>query len=152
MLTVCLFRAGVIGCFILCAVLGLCEGLTLYVLSKFAERYDAHTYSLLVGPYCPPLLPLSFSLPPLVASTGTLMRRATTECILWITHHSSYRLCINIGILDTHMHHQSLDIDILHPSTIKCHKSCHTFAPTRGSPARARAVCGEPDRTPAQHT
>ena len=39
---------GAIGCFILCAVLGLAEGLTLYVLSKFAERYDAVTYSLLV--------------------------------------------------------------------------------------------------------
>ena len=41
-------RSGAVGCFILCAVLGLAEGLTLYVLSKFAERYDAVTYSLLV--------------------------------------------------------------------------------------------------------
>lgn len=38
-------------------MLGLCEGLTLYVLSKFAERYDAHTYSLLVGLRRPPVLP-----------------------------------------------------------------------------------------------
>ena len=37
------------GCFLLCAVLGLAEGVTLYLLSKFAERYDAHTYSLLVS-------------------------------------------------------------------------------------------------------
>ena len=44
----CHAGAGAVGCFILCAVLGLTEGLTLYVLSKFAERYDAVTYSLLV--------------------------------------------------------------------------------------------------------
>ncbi len=36
------------GCFLLCLVLGLCEAFTLYVLSKFSERYQARTYSGLV--------------------------------------------------------------------------------------------------------
>ena len=40
--------AGVLGCFLLCLLLGPCEALTLYVLAKFSERYDAHTYSKLV--------------------------------------------------------------------------------------------------------
>lgn len=41
-------RAGLVGCFLLCVVLGLAEAFTLYVLSKFAERYDAHSYGSLV--------------------------------------------------------------------------------------------------------
>ena len=40
--------AGAAGCFLLCLVLGLCEAFTLYVLSKFSERYQARTYSGLV--------------------------------------------------------------------------------------------------------
>lgn len=40
--------AGAIGCFLLCIVLGACEAFTLYVLSKFSERYRARTYSGLV--------------------------------------------------------------------------------------------------------
>ncbi len=39
---------GCVGCLILCLVLGACEAFTLYVLSKFAERYQSHTYSGLV--------------------------------------------------------------------------------------------------------
>lgn len=30
-------------------MLGIGQGLTLYTLSKYAERYDAHTYSVLVS-------------------------------------------------------------------------------------------------------
>ncbi|BDA50337.1 Putative sodium-coupled neutral amino acid transporter 7 [Coccomyxa sp. Obi] len=41
-------KSGCVGCLILCLVLGACEAFTLYVLSKFAERYQAHTYSGLV--------------------------------------------------------------------------------------------------------
>jgi hypothetical protein len=44
----CLLCAGCVGCFLLCIILGGCEAFTLYVLSKFAERYQAHTYSGLV--------------------------------------------------------------------------------------------------------
>lgn len=44
----CLAVAGIAGCILLCIVLGAVEGFTLYVLSKFAERYSAHTYSRLV--------------------------------------------------------------------------------------------------------
>ena len=40
--------AGLIGCFLLCIILGACEAFTMYVLSKFAERYQAPTYSGLV--------------------------------------------------------------------------------------------------------
>ena len=40
--------AGAVGCFLLCIVLGACEAFTLYVLSKFSERYGARTYSGLV--------------------------------------------------------------------------------------------------------
>lgn len=41
-------RAGLIGCFLLCIILGACEAFTMYVLSKFAERYQAPTYSGLI--------------------------------------------------------------------------------------------------------
>ena len=40
--------AGLIGCFLLCIILGACEAFTMYVLSKFAERYQAPTYSGLI--------------------------------------------------------------------------------------------------------
>jgi len=40
--------AGAVGCFLLCVALGVCEAFTLYVLSKFSERYRARTYSVLV--------------------------------------------------------------------------------------------------------
>lgn len=39
---------GALGCLLACIALGVGQGLTLYTLSKFAERYDAHTYSVLV--------------------------------------------------------------------------------------------------------
>ena len=39
---------GLIGCFLLCIILGACEAFTMYVLSKFAERYQAPTYSGLI--------------------------------------------------------------------------------------------------------
>lgn len=40
--------AGAVGCFLLCVALGVCEAFTLYVLSKFSERYRARTHSVLV--------------------------------------------------------------------------------------------------------
>ena len=40
--------AGLVGCFLLCIVLGACEAFPMYVLSKFAERYQAPTYSGLI--------------------------------------------------------------------------------------------------------
>ncbi len=43
-----LTTAGAVGCLVLCVLLGMGQGVTLYTLSKFAERYNAHTYSLLV--------------------------------------------------------------------------------------------------------
>ena len=40
--------AGTVGTLLLCVVLGLFEAFTLYVLAKFAERYSASNYSVLV--------------------------------------------------------------------------------------------------------
>jgi amino acid permease len=48
MIMVRCWHAGAVGCFLLCIVLGACEAFTLYVLSKFSERYQARTYSGLV--------------------------------------------------------------------------------------------------------
>lgn len=47
-LRIVLMPAGLIGCFLLCIILGACEAFTMYVLSKFAERYQAPTYSGLI--------------------------------------------------------------------------------------------------------
>lgn len=44
----CNVSTGALGCLLTCIALGVGQGLTLYTLSKFAERYDAHTYSVLV--------------------------------------------------------------------------------------------------------
>ncbi|CAK0787069.1 hypothetical protein CVIRNUC_010285 [Coccomyxa viridis] len=41
-------KSGLVGCFLLCIILGACEAFTMYVLSKFAERYQAPTYSGLI--------------------------------------------------------------------------------------------------------
>lgn len=40
--------AGALGCLLTCIFLGIGQGLTLYTLSKFAERYQANNYSVLV--------------------------------------------------------------------------------------------------------
>lgn len=40
--------AGLLGGLVLCLVVGAAESFSLYVLSKFAERYDAHSYGSLI--------------------------------------------------------------------------------------------------------
>jgi amino acid permease len=40
--------AGLVGCLILSAVVAALEGFTMYVLAKFAERYDADSYGQLI--------------------------------------------------------------------------------------------------------
>lgn len=43
-----LLPAGLVGCLILSAVVAASEAFTMYVLAKFAERYDANSYGQLI--------------------------------------------------------------------------------------------------------
>lgn len=70
--------AGALGCLLLCLALASFQGLTLYVLSKFAERYDAKTYSILVG-HLDPIPAASLAFECFVELTQNMVKRCDVK-------------------------------------------------------------------------